>query len=221
MSLLKILRVSHVCSFVLLAMLSSHSNAQVIENDAVLLSTPGGDFGDLELGLSQSPSLSDFGPGLFGFGISDLGNDEYRFGFFGIAELYALFPGVPGDAIGPSFVESNTALADNFSVLAGTLTLPAGESVYLGYWDDRSIFVSNPVGADNTADADDNFGWLELGRSDRADGTFGQLEILGGATAIGQGIIVGTTTAFAIPEPSSVFLVSLLSTCAVARRRRR
>ena len=65
-----------------------------------------------------------------------------------------------------------------------------------------------------------NFGWLELGRSNREDLSFGNLEILGGATAIGSGIIAGTTTTVAVPEPSSAMLVGLLGMTGLVRRRR-
>jgi hypothetical protein len=99
--------------------------------------------------------------------------------------------------------------------------LAAGESVFFGYWDDRSFIESDLLSPDtDVAGADDNYGWLELGRSDRFDGSFGQLEILGGATAIGRGIVVGTTTTIAIPEPSATLLMGLASVCAVTRRRR-
>lgn len=193
------------------------SVGQVIPNDAVLFDTPGGSFGDYQLALGQSIPE---GEGLFGVGVRDLGNDEFGFASFGIAQQYALFSAEPGDSITPDFVSGSPTLTTNFFAgISGpsSLTLSVGESVFLSYWDDRGPgFLGNGL-----ADQVDNYGWLELGRSDRLlDGTFGELEILGGATAIGQGIIVGTTTTIAIPEPSSAVLLSLFAAPFVARRKK-
>ena len=201
--------------------------SQVIEDDATLLNTPNGTFGDFQLGLSQTTSFNGgSGMGLFGVGIGMGGSDDlFLFSTFGIAEAYALFPVEQGDVISPSFVNSvnnnNTPLTASIdqSRPLGTLTLEVGESVFLGYWDDRTEIDGIP-GEVLVADAGDNFGWLELGRSDRSDGTFGDLEILSGATAIQSGIIVGTTTTVAVPEPSSAVLVGLLGMTGLIRRRR-
>lgn len=214
-----------VAALFVVCLLPLISVGQVVENDAVLISTPGGYFGEFELGLTQTTSFGGDALGLFGFGVEDLGGNQFQFNAFGIAEAYALFSIDPGQVVSPEFVNNTVPFASNFNDLFtpqpdGVLSLGVGESVFFGYWDERDVFGPDG-GFFTTADAGDNFGWLELGRSDRADGSFGQLEILGGATAIGQGIIVGTTTAVAIPEPSASVLAGLLSAYAVARRRRR
>ena len=67
------------------------SVGQVVENDAVLVSTPGGSFGEFELGLMQTTSFGGDALGLFGFGVEDLGGNQFQFNAFGIAEAYALF----------------------------------------------------------------------------------------------------------------------------------
>ena len=166
----------------------------VVEDDAILLNTPGGFLGDFQLGLSQTTSFNGGdGRGLFGVGITGFSNDQFRFTAFGTAEIYSLFPVEQGDAVTPglvNFVNNNAPFVSNIDFddqlngvpPVGELTLEVGESVFLGYWDNngdpRNVFVGG-LGAE----VGDNFGWLELSRSDRSDGTFGDLEILGGATS--------------------------------------
>ena len=205
--------------FLLLAPLVSFS--QVIQNDAVLINTPGGFFGDFELGLAQTTSFGGNDvQGLFGFGIEDLGNDQFQFGAFGIAEEYALYLASPGDVVGPALVNNTVPFASNFtSGPSPPLTLAVGESVFFGYFDE-----SDPLNFDSgfsLAEGGVNFGWLELGRSARLDSSLGQLEILGGATAIGRGIIVGTITTVAIPEPGTFSFFAVAGTFAMVRRQKR
>ena len=211
-------------------MMPAVSAGQVVENDAFINSLfSGGPGTAVSLGLAQTTSFGAAGElGLFGFRILDEGGDQFSFSTFGTAESYAFFLAEPGDIVAPFDVNTTVPFASNYSDLFDpqpdqTLTLPAGESVFLSYWDDRSDFVANPVGGFGIADADDNYGWLELGRSDRLDGSFGRLELLGGATAIGQGIIVGTTTtvSVSVPEPSAVALIGMLSAYTALGRRKR
>ena len=192
--------------FIFIALIPLVGYSQVVEDDAVISSAPEGSTSDFTLTLSQTTAAGGgTESGLFGFDIDDLGNDQFQFDAFGIAEQYGIYSVEPGDAVTPGFVNSSTPFASNFTESDGILTLVAGESLFLGYWDDRSLLIDNPVGSSNTADADDNFGWLELGRSD-----LGELQILGGATAIGSGIVAGTTTTIAVPEPSTTMLLGLL-----------
>jgi len=84
----------------------SASDAQVVENDAMLIPTPGGFLSEYQLGLSQTTSFNgNFdASGLFFFGINSGANDSFFFQPVGIDEVYALFVANPGDAIGPEFV---------------------------------------------------------------------------------------------------------------------
>lgn len=209
-----------------MSLLASMSSAQILEGDASVVRL-GGPERDYSIGLTKTTSA---GPGdelgLFEFFIDDLGdgdlnNNAFQFNPAGIAERFALFSGVPGERITPTYVESEAPFSTNFTTpFEAVLSLEIGDTVYFAYWDDRSVFLNDDEAGSDIADADDNYGWFELGRSDRLDASFGELEILGGATAIGRGIVVGTTNTIAIPEPSTAFLVGLLSACAVVRRRR-
>ena len=197
---------------------------QVIEDDAVLFGPFDDDdavFGDYEVGLAQTTSVGGGDDmGLFAYGIDDLGDNQFLFNFIGIAELNALYFAEPGAVVDPSFANNTTPFASNTGDGPDAiLTLEVGESVFFGYWDDRSEDPSDLTGADNIANGFDNYGWFELGRSNREDLSFGNLEILGGATAIGSGIIAGTTTTVAIPEPSSAIVIGLLGAFGLVRRR--
>ena len=133
--------------FMVLAVLPMVGFAQqVIEDDAVLTDNRNSPtdvvFGDYSLGLSQSPLLPGRdGQGLFGFGIDDLGGDQFQFGAFGIAEDIALYVVEQGDVVDATFVDSTVPLASNFGDVdsESPLTLAVGESVFLGYWDDRQF----------------------------------------------------------------------------------
>ena len=199
--------------FVLLALAPLVGFSQVFEDDAVLFDNRNNpDFdpsfeAEYTLRLSQSPLLPEFdGNGNFSFGIGNLGGDQFGFGANGIAEPIALYVVEPGDLVDATFVQNTETLAANFGdINPSSLPLAVGESVFLGYWDGLPGFGGN-------------FGWLELSRSDRSAGSLGDLEILGGATAIGSGIIVGTTTA--VPEPTTTMPLGLLAIAGLIHRRR-
>ena len=193
------------CVLVFMGLISpTIGNAQtIIQNDAVLSPSQDPFFGDYDLFLSQS--IPD-GLGLFLYNITELSNSQFRFDFSSIAELNALYQVTPGQIVSAGFANSTTPFVTNSNNPGtGVLSLAVGESVFLGYWDDRT-FESLP-------DSDDNYGWFELSN------TGAGLELLGGATVIGfEGIIVGTTTA--VPEPSSATLVLGMISATMLRRRR-
>jgi hypothetical protein len=208
---------------------ASTLSAQIVEDDASIVRL-GGPERDYSLGITKTTSAGPGEePGLFEFFIDDLGdgdstNIEFQFNPAGIAEPFALFSSIPGERITPAYIESTAPFSTNFTTpFDAILSLKIGETVYFAYWDDRSLLgilgFEHP--GSEIAGADDNYGWFELGRSDRLDSSFGQLEILGGATAIGRGIVVGTTNTIAIPEPSATLLIGLLSAFTVAGRRKR
>lgn len=174
------------------AILSTSLQAAVILNDAVVADRPlqGVPDGFQYLRLTTS-TLSG---GLVENRITNLGGGSFRFDYFGIAEHYAFFQVVGGTSFNPAYVLANTPFfANNAMPGFGTLTLSEGNSVLLAYWDDRMPPLNAGV------ETSDNFGWVRLTR------TASGLVASESATAIGGGIIVGTT--IQIPEPSSGMLI--------------
>lgn len=170
---------------------SFKASATVIVNDAAIVPFPGGPPDQL-LTLTQSIPV---GQGMFAFRIAFLGSDQFRFTGVGAAEVSSLFAVNAGDALDPAFALSHTPLATN--AVGGpnnnVLVFAPGQSILIGYWDDRNAFNGVP-------DANDNYGWVNITRT----GTL--LGASSSATAIGGGIIVGTT--MQIPEPASVLLLA-------------
>lgn len=176
-------------------LLSDDCRGAVIANDAILM--PYGGPADYILSLNQSiPS----GEGRFAVAITQINPVQFQFDYYGIAEEYALYLASPGSQLLPSFALTTTPFVTNTGAVGpGILTLSIGQSVLLGYWDDRTF--------EGVADFGDNYGWVELFRTPTG------LVELGGYTAVGTGIIAGTSTT--IPEPTSVLLasISFLVTC--------
>ena len=172
--------------------------AAVILNDAVIQNHLGID------GLFLTASIPP-GRGLFAIEIVDQGAGNFQFNFAGIAEEYALFSASPGTTLDPSFVSLNSPLVSNNGIDPGSAVVNffPGQSIYFGYWDDRT-FGGHP-------DVGDNYGWARLTR------TVLGLEVSESVTAIGDGIIVGTTTQ--VPEPSRGLLISLGIGVIMLRRR--
>jgi hypothetical protein len=174
-----------------LACAFSHTaSAAVIVNDAAIGSSFYGP-GHVLLTLSQSiPS----GEGLFAIDIETVTSSQYLFSYAGIAESYKLFSLASGTRLDPAFVLQNSPIVSNDNNPgSNTQTFALNQSKYFGYWDDR-------LNGD-TPDSNDNFGWVLLTRTDSG------LIASSGATAIGGGIIVGTTTQ--VPEPTSTMLIAL------------
>jgi hypothetical protein len=196
------------------------SQAQVIENDAVLVETPGGDFGDYEVGLAQTTSFNGGDEmGLFAFGIAEQSNGDLQFNAIAIGETYALFFADLGDAVGPEFATGTDVFASNFDVPSSDFfQLAAGESQYFAYYDDRTFETNNLSVSDfpEVVTDDDNFGWFRL---ERLGG--GDLSITDGATAKGAGIVVGTTNTFAVPEPTTSTLLMLCTLARITLRTRK
>lgn len=177
------------------------ANAVVIVDDASIIDEFFG-FDDQTLTLTKSQ----MGGGLFAISIATQAEGQFLFEVQGIAEEYALFQVPKLSLFTPSFVNSTFPFISNDGFAgSGVLELNFGETAYLAYWDDRGPFDSIP----NTSD---NFGWVEV-----TPRLSSGLEVVSGATAIGSGIIVGTTTP--IPEPS-ICLLLLGSLLIVGRRTR-
>lgn len=156
--------------------------AQVIENDVSLEESGFFPGYVLTARLAQAKKVG----GNVSFGIEDLGQGEYQVSFNGIAQLIAAFDVEPDVVFNASYILNNDALTINDgSVLSGIVNLAVGESFFLGYWDDQQ-FESYEF--ESAVDSNDGFGWAEIRRN--ADG----LELLGSATAVSKGIVVGTTT---------------------------
>jgi len=164
----------------------SSSVADVITNDAVI----SGNY--LELTQSIPP-----GEGLFSVSISSNGLGEYEFEYAGIAEEYALFTSVSGEVFTSSCAETNTPFVSNngSDPGSGVLNFTVDVPVYLSYWDDRNF--------DSKPDANDNYGWAML----VWDGS--ELGVSESATALGSGIVVGTTQI--VPTPATLHLASGIS----------
>ena len=165
--------------------------AQVIVGDAQV-STFNGD-----MAVSLTQSISPSGGGLFAFTVKPITSSQYSFSFIGIAEITKLFNVGSGVNLDANFVSINTPLISNDGVgpSAAVLTFSLNQTRSFGYWDDRYWFNGN-TGLYGLPDVADNYGWLTMTR------TISGLVLSGSATAIGGGIVVGTTSQ--IPEPSSI-----------------
>ena len=177
-----------------------NASAMMFINDAFL---GGGEWGNYTLYLSQSIPP---GEGNFAISILYYGAD-ITLTYYGIAELYSLHDVDYGLEFTPAYVNNDSPplLSNNNNPGSASLSIPVDESIYLGYWDDRSPWEQTP--SDN-----DLYGWIELYN------TGSGLAILDGATAAGGGIIVGTYSQ--IPEPSTLTLLCLGAGTMILRRKR-
>ena len=160
--------------------------AAVIVDDAAITPPP-----NQFLTLTQSIPP---GQGLFAISIEPLGSSQFRFSYAGIAEEYGLYAVSFGTAFDPAFALSMVPLVSNNGIDPGSSVqlFNLGQSIYFGYWDDRNF--------DSVPDSNDNYGWVLITRD--AAG----LVASSSATAIGGGIVVGSTVQ--IPEPASAALIS-------------
>lgn len=165
------------------------AKAVVIVDDAVLSRTSAT---RQVLGLTQSIPI---GRGLFAIYIDALNSSSFEFKAVGIAEEYGFYDVPLGAAFGPAFAAANNPIVSNNGIdpLTSLQLFSLNQSKYFGYWDDRLN--------GNFPDSSDNYGWVQITR------TSSGLVAASGATAIGGGIVVGTTNQ--IPEPSSSLLLAL------------
>lgn len=182
---------AHACIF------SSAAQGVYVHDAAVLPLFGMGSF--LTLTKSVNPDQGRFG--LFAIEIISEGGAQFTFRSAGIAEAYELFAVSPGMVIDPTFVTSTTPLISNSRVgLDSSLqTFFPGQSRYYGYWDDHYP----PSLGDGKVDAQDNFGWVLITRT----GSGLQADI--SATAVGNGIIVGTFTRIPEVSPSAFAILGL------------
>ncbi len=186
-------RIALVCLIFLTCASELQAQSTVIFNDAAIRQgTQSGTF----LTLTNSINPSEGRGGLFAIGISSVGGGQFMLTSWGIAEVYSLFAITAGTVIDSSFVASNTALVSNNGISPGSSVqlFLFGQPRLFGYWDDR------PLGGNGTPDINDNYGWVSITGTSLTG-----LEVSASATAIGGGIIAGTTTP--VPEPSSVILL--------------
>ena len=159
-------------------------------------------------GLSRTTGFNGGqGQGGFGYGIELLSSTQLGFGAFTIAERHAIFSVDRGETIDSVFALTNAPLADNTgAVPSGTLDISAGDTFLLGFYDDTSgLFDGTDV-----PDPTDNYGWFEFRRTENG------IELVGAATAIGQGIRAGATS---VPEPRSAALLIAFGLIVTHRRR--
>ena len=190
--------------FALLACLAGlDTYAAVVVSDAALIDDP---FSSTKKLLTLTQSIPP-GKGLFAIEIEARNAIQYTFRYAGIAEEYALFDVSGNEEITSAFANARTPLVSNNGVDPGSASVrfSPNQSRYFGFWDDRNV--------DNNPDPGDNFGWVLLRQ------TGSSLSLDSSATAIGSGIIVGTTTQ--VPEPSSALLLGAgaFILCAIRRTR--
>jgi hypothetical protein len=183
-------------------LLPLNASADIILNDAALRDDM---FHDYVLQLTQSIPT---GEGLFAIAINDLGNDDFKFSYWSIAEYYSLHAVVSGIAFTPDYVrnDSTPVVGTAGTITGSTINIPVDESILLGYWDDRKAFDRIPT-------SNDNYGWVEL------QNTPSGLIISDGATAVGGGIYVGTYSQ--VPEPSTILLMCSGAALILRYRRKR
>jgi MYXO-CTERM domain-containing protein len=188
----------------LVCLQSPSTNAAVIENDMALVPgalNPANQ--DLTLTRSIPP-----GQGLLEIEVQRIGSTRLRFTSLSVAETYALYPVEQFTTFDPAYAQSHTPLVSNDPRYpqTGDFVFDTLPYAYFAYWDER---FGGPAGPDPA----DNYGWVAL----QNDGS--GLQILSGATAIGGGIVVGTTGQ--VPEPSPALLAPLGVTAAATLRARR
>lgn len=151
--------------------------------------------------------------GLFSIRVTTLGVGQYRFNYYGIAELYSLHFATVGLAFTPTLVLGDTPLLNNNNNPGQfDFNLGVNQSRYFAYWD-NALYISNPpLGASPGPDDYDAYGWFRLTR------TVSGLTISDSATAMGNGIVVGTYTA--VPEPS-FFAIGAVGLLGLIYRRKR
>lgn len=172
---------------------AANVGATVISDDAAL--GPGAPFGEYQLSLTASIppgegalfiTFDSAGGNLFGFSTSA--------NTYAIAERFTLYELTYGAAFTPDYVAGATPLFDNTGPANWQIAIPLYASIYLAIWDDRETF-------DNAPTANDSYGWIQLTHT--ASGLAGSAS----ATALGGGIVVGTTSQ--IPEPATAALLAL------------
>lgn len=183
-----------VCAF------SQIASATVIVNDAAIRPSP---FGSGHLWLGLPLSQSDANGGVFLIDIETVTSSQYLFSYGGILERYELFLVASGTRFDPAFVLQNSPIVSNDNNPgSNTQIFALNQSKYFAYWDDRLN--------GGTPDSNDNYGWVLLTR------TASGLAASSSATAIGGGIIAGTTTQ--VPEPASTMLMAFGSLLIFSRR---
>jgi hypothetical protein len=150
--------------------------------------------GEMYFGLSQSIPL---GEGLFVFSFTSDEALNTVIQYRSIAEYCKLFTISEGVDFNADYVSSHTPLVANDNN-PGTAVLPYSSSNFtLAYWDDRSIWAGSP----SVPDVMDYYGWVTISMLADWDANTLAWSTVDGATALTQGIKVGSYTQ--IPEPGT------------------
>lgn len=157
--------------------------------------------------------------GAFGFAFDFAGETAFRANGMGhwatIAEVFALFLVTEGTVIDADYVANHQPFLTNAVAMTFSFEIPLGGDVLVAYWDDRQLYSDNPL--HNIPDPSDSFGWARLSNIS------GILVLTESATALGDGIVAGSTVP--IPEPSSWHLIlgslALCTLLAFSRQSRR
>jgi hypothetical protein len=141
--------------------------------------------------IDRSPSES-----VLGVRIGYLGNGDYEFSTGLIALNYHVFLAYPGMQFTPEYVGANwTEALDAGGAPNPVHYFALHQTLYFAYWSD--VYGSAPDIPDNT----DDYGWVTLTH------TGSELFISDSVTALGGGIVVGTTTQ--LPEPYTLMLLGV------------
>lgn len=198
---------SPACALLIAALCVSATlvQATIITHDAILEPDATHDYV-----VSLSKSIPE-GMGLFAFAIDENIDDEFTFAYGSVAEYCALFSVSYNTELTPSYAQSLSPIAANYGEPppTSTISIPVDSELYVGYWDNRN---GGPGPGLFTMDASDNYGWFLLRN------TASGLQISDGATAVGDGIVVGTYTQ--IPEPSAIAMLVTSAPLVFLRRRR-
>jgi hypothetical protein len=183
-----------------------HALGEVIPNDVKLATIRLDSAGHTSLALGiQSQDW-----GLFSVTVQPAGNDTFRFGYRGIAELYHVYAAEPGDIIDAPFLDTALNVIDNLGPSSNVhplQTIRSGETRYFALWDAIKGFSTSPK-------PEDRYGWFALHNQG------GVLSLTGSATTFGYGLVVGSTTQ--VPELPAVWMGALgLAAVGSVRRRLR
>ena len=165
--------------------------ATVIVNDAALgIAFPFP--GDYRLALTQSiPS----GQGAFFVTFDNLGGGNFGFNshdIYSIAEENRLYLAPIGTRFDAQYANSHAPFFTNAAPANWTVSIPLNTDLAIAYWDNQSFAAPTPTSGNH-------YGWVLLHNAPTG------LVATSGATALSDGIIVGTTTQ--VPEPSTAALV--------------
>lgn len=171
--------------------LASNASAQVVVDNINIINSFGGQV--LSMG-GVIPS----GQGMFSFLFTSSDLLQTTISYYSIAEHCALFVVPSGVVFDSDYVAGHAPLVRNNNNPGRVQLSFSTETLMLGLWDDRSIWVA---GVQGQPDPGDYYGWVEISQSPKLDFSGVVWAVNRSATATSKGIITGTSTQ--IPEPSN------------------